>query len=500
MASTTVSERIILCLFMLTMTVSIAHGTTAATLRYRPSQKILKLHRANRKLIQISLTLNQAVSTEQATKLQVSNPFQKGCPSDGSCTWVATPWPFPDIAMDRDSGKIAGTPRSAWSKQIHVTAVNDDTRKVYEAEVLIQVVPGPKDPPAIISSSLYPEPVGQPLSEHFSAIGGTRPYTWSIEDKDPGNNPPPGVSVDSNGEVTGTPTTAGSYRFKVQVKDANYVEGSGKDPSSREVDMTINAAPDCDNPKYDGNRYFNGFFPLSRERNTNPLGDARHGAATDYDVQCFWGSSGLLAPLSQVRYIYGFGGGTSTISTDMLSVQMPAPVGMQVSLGTSVTGGGSSTTVQALQAVEAGGDFYIHAEYPIAVFKNNRVTALLTIDPKVGFNFNGFAGQATLSQATEQYISAPVEVYGEYAGLANAGGPYIDYRGGFESVPSPFATAANLSHHNFKLQQLSLGFNFAGLMKIGAQRFFGPSEGFNVSGVNDFNKWHFVIQLSPRSN
>jgi hypothetical protein len=70
--------------------------------------------------------------------------------------------------------------------------------------------------------------------------------------------------------------------------------------------------------------------------------------------------------------------------------------------------------------------------------------SLFTADPKIGFSFDGFAGQATLSQATEQYVSVPIEAYGIYNWLGNAGGAYFDYRGGLESVPPSFATAAGL--------------------------------------------------------
>jgi len=49
----------------------------------------------------------------------------------------------------------------------------------------------------------------------FTAIGGVPPYTWSA------SGLPAGLDVDpSSGQITGTPTTAGSYTFTITVTDA----------------------------------------------------------------------------------------------------------------------------------------------------------------------------------------------------------------------------------------------------------------------------------------
>jgi len=49
----------------------------------------------------------------------------------------------------------------------------------------------------------------------LSATGGVQPYTWSIS----GGALPGGLSLSSDGNVTGTPTTSGSFHFTVQVAD-----------------------------------------------------------------------------------------------------------------------------------------------------------------------------------------------------------------------------------------------------------------------------------------
>jgi hypothetical protein len=266
------------------------------------------------------------------------------------------------------------------------------------------------------------------------------------------------------------------------------------------VALVVTQAPDCNNEKYASGTYFNGWFPLSAKR----LKDNKEIKATNNDVVCFWGASGVVAPLTQVQYLYGFGEGTNTLSADLLSIQFASPTGVQVSLGTTVTGGGSANSSPghisasaAIASLEAGGNFYLHTMYPILVYKSDSITFLTAVNAKFGFAVNGFAGQSTLSQGTEQYGSLPGEMYFAYNGVGNGGGFYADYRGGVEAVPGSFKKAAGLSSNVFGLQQISFGLNFGGAMRIGAQRYFGPAAGFNVLTPANFNKWHLVIQLSP---
>jgi hypothetical protein len=55
--------------------------------------------------------------------------------------------------------------------------------------------------------------VGVPYSFQMHACCGTAPYTWSITS----GSLPPGLSMNSSGQITGTPTTAG-YGFFVCIK------------------------------------------------------------------------------------------------------------------------------------------------------------------------------------------------------------------------------------------------------------------------------------------
>src|SRR5262245_58624713 len=56
---------------------------------------------------------------------------------------------------------------------------------------------------------------GQPCSMRFSTSDGTSPHNFIVK-----GAPPPGLTLDSNGNLSGTPTATGAYSFSVAVTDA----------------------------------------------------------------------------------------------------------------------------------------------------------------------------------------------------------------------------------------------------------------------------------------
>ncbi|SRR6266576_240303 len=85
-------------------------------------------------------------------------------------------------------------------------------------------LPAPSHPPvattvqytlAITTVSLPDATIGAAYSVTLTASGGVPPYTWSIIS----GALPDGLSMDLDGNITGTPTTQGVYTFTVQVVD-----------------------------------------------------------------------------------------------------------------------------------------------------------------------------------------------------------------------------------------------------------------------------------------
>jgi hypothetical protein len=111
-------------------------------------------------------------------------------------------------------GVISGKPTSngAFKFTIQVT---DNTGATASVQFSLSVGSGLM----ITSGATLPSGVlGQAyVSLALAAAGGVQPYTWSIT----GGSLAPGLSLSAAGAITGTPTSAGTFNFTVQVKDSN---------------------------------------------------------------------------------------------------------------------------------------------------------------------------------------------------------------------------------------------------------------------------------------
>jgi hypothetical protein len=221
------------------------------------------------------------------------------------------------------------------------------------------------------------------------------------------------------------------------------------------------------------------------------------------DVECFYTHNGWIDPIKQVRFLYGLGEDAKTLSADLTS--MVFPFGLQTALGTSVTSGPTnvSTTGQtqdspslAFDKLQAGGDFYVRGSYPLLFKDTENFTGTIFFIPKLGFNFNGFGSQTTITEATEYNINTSFEGYGQYRAIGNVGDFYGDARIGYQYVQPDFAKAVGLTTHNFMMTQIAAGIQFDNFLRIGFQRYFGPAPAFNLSQQQLYH-WHLVLEIAP---
>jgi prepilin-type N-terminal cleavage/methylation domain-containing protein len=105
-----------------------------------------------------------------------------------------------------------------------------------------------------------------------TAKGGSIPLTWSAV------NLPTGININSAGQITGTPTVAGTYNVTLTATDARKLAGTAA------FTWTINPAPTVTNP---GNRVSPAMSPV-----TLPV------AATGGTAPVTWGATGLPAGLA----------------------------------------------------------------------------------------------------------------------------------------------------------------------------------------------------------
>lgn len=76
---------------------------------------------------------------------------------------------------------------------------------------------------SVMTGALVCGVTGVAYSQTISATGGSPPYTWSLA----AGQLPPGVTLSSTGVLSGTPTTAGTFKFTVRVKDTQGAVASG---------------------------------------------------------------------------------------------------------------------------------------------------------------------------------------------------------------------------------------------------------------------------------
>jgi len=107
-----------------------------------------------------------------------------------------------------------------------------------QATATFTVIPGP----GITTSTLPTGEENVSYDQTLTAIGGTGPYTWSVTS----GSLPSGLSLASNGTITGTPSGNGSDSFTAQATDGDGVVATRVIalPVAAPLSLTANTLPD----------------------------------------------------------------------------------------------------------------------------------------------------------------------------------------------------------------------------------------------------------------
>ena len=141
-------------------------------------------------------------------------------------TWSIASGSLPAGLSLSSSGAITGNPTTAGTSNFTAKVTDNNSQTATQA-LSITVNPSAL---SITTSSLPSGTVGTAYSTSLVATGGTTPYTWSMST----GSLPAGLSLSSTGAITGTPTTAGTANFTVQVAD------SGSQTSTKALSITVN--------------------------------------------------------------------------------------------------------------------------------------------------------------------------------------------------------------------------------------------------------------------
>ena len=161
------------------------------------------------------------VTTTALPAGQVSSPYSYQLAATGGTppySWSVNQ--LPSGLTLSTAGLIGGTPTIATNAAPLFT-VTDSSQNAASTNLTLTIGASASSP-VITTTSLANAAVGAAYSETLTATGGAPPYKWSLAS----GSLPPGLSLNSDGQVSGTPTAYGTYSFSAQVIDNNLLGAS----------------------------------------------------------------------------------------------------------------------------------------------------------------------------------------------------------------------------------------------------------------------------------
>ena len=175
-------------------------------------------------LVSITLTITCPTITLSPASLPggtTGTPYSQTVTASGTvgaATFAVTAGALPVGLTLASNGQLTGTPTAAGTYNFTVTATDTagcTGTQSYTIEIVCPVI-------TLAPSTLPNASTGTAYSQTVSGVGGTAPYTFAVTS----GSVPTGLTFAANGQLTGTPTTAGSFSFTVTATDANGCTGT----------------------------------------------------------------------------------------------------------------------------------------------------------------------------------------------------------------------------------------------------------------------------------
>ena len=165
----------------------------------------------------------------------VTYPYSGAFTANGGSppyTWQASGTLPPGLMLGSD-GTVSGTPTQVGSFPFSVTATDSAQTPASGPPLATQIVIN--NPPALALNATPAPPTGVDGTPYgpfsFSVTGGFLPLTWSTTP----SSLPPGLSLGTDGSLTGTPTSINIFNFTVTVTDS-----SAPTPAKSSLPFSIN--------------------------------------------------------------------------------------------------------------------------------------------------------------------------------------------------------------------------------------------------------------------
>jgi hypothetical protein len=133
-------------------------------------------------------------------------------------TWSVKSGNLPNGLTLLSGGTISGTPSVAGNFSFTIQVQDSSSSPESASKNLsIAIASAAANPVQITTTSLPNGPVNSSYSFMMVASGGTTPYRWSITS----GSLPAGLTMSASGQISGTPSAAGTFSFTIQVADSS---------------------------------------------------------------------------------------------------------------------------------------------------------------------------------------------------------------------------------------------------------------------------------------
>jgi uncharacterized delta-60 repeat protein len=150
----------------------------------------------------------------------------------GSPTFAVTAGALPTgLSLNTSSGAITGNPTATGAFNFTITATDAVGASGSQAYTVNMAAPTLVIAPATLTAAK----IGVAYNQQLSGSGGIAPYTFVLSS----GALPAGITLSSNGLLSGTPTAAGNFAFDIDVTDAST--GTGPYSNTQTFALTVNA-------------------------------------------------------------------------------------------------------------------------------------------------------------------------------------------------------------------------------------------------------------------